>query len=174
MGLLDKVKNVINKKSQNIANTQDTDILVEELSAQIKEKSELREAITEKADLTPEIHNGKKRSYHYKDVNIWVVWQYGGQYGKSLGSIGVGRGDDLCLKPVTHSDDDDFNVEVYWNDLLIGHMKKNRLAGMVSDWQKADLPVLAKVAHVGGEEKLYMELSFYGKPKTSKKADNNK
>ena len=115
-------------------------------------------------DLTPASYNGRSRKYHYKDVNVWVRWEYGGHYGKSCESIGMKRGDALQLLPPKEKDEDPHSVAIVWNGTEIGYMKTNRMRDMVHSWNAANLPVLAFVSHVGGEEKLLVEFAFYGSP----------
>ena len=143
---------------------------LDDLDRQIEELSKERETVNASDDLAPEILAGKKRRYHYKDVNIWIKWQYGGHYGKSCESIGMKRGDALDLMPPQEKDDDPETIAVCWKGIEIGFMKSNRLRSMVHQWKAAGLPVLAFVSEVGGEEKLYIEFAFYSAPKKSKPA----
>lgn len=121
-------------------------------------------------DLTPKVLDGKERRYHYKDINIYVSWQFGGRYGKDCKSIGMKRGDELQLKLINNDPEDPEAVGVYWNHQRIGSMKSNRLRGMVRDWKAAKLPILAAASHVGGKQKLLLELAFYGAPQSKKKS----
>lgn len=138
---------------------------LDEFDQHIKELSKEREAVNAADALTPEVLAGKKRRYHYKDVNIWLKWQYGGHYGKSCESIGMKRGDVLDLMPPQEKDDDPETIAACWKGIEIGFMKSNRLRNMVHQWKAAGLPVLALVSDVGGEEMLYIEFAFYGAPK---------
>lgn len=149
MGIFDRIK---------------TKIVCRELDKQIDRKDAERTQVNEMADLTPATYDGQKRRYHYKDVNIWVRWEYSGQYGKSCQSIGMKRGDTLWLLPPKEKGDDPRSIAIYWNRIEIGYMKSNRMRDMVHSWQAAKLPVLAVVSKVGGEEKLYIEFAFYGMP----------
>lgn len=117
-------------------------------------------------DLTPETYDGLPRSYHYTDVNPYVVWQYGGRYGKTCKSIGIRRGDPIIPRPLSLPDEPK-NISLFWKDLEIAHMRSNRLRGMVYQWQENNLPILCKVFRVGGEENLLLEFAFYGKPVSS-------
>lgn len=118
----------------------------------------------EMPDLTPATKDGHNREYHYKDVNVWVRWEYGGQYGKSCESIGMKRGDQLQLRQPKEKDQDSGAVAIYWKNTEIGYMKTNRMCDMVHSWHTAKLPILAVVSYIGGEEKLLVEFAFYGKP----------
>lgn len=150
---------------------------VHQINEQVHTLTKEREKVQSCQELTPSERDGHTRSYHYKDVNIYVGWQYGGGYGKTCKSIGMRRGD-LVKLIARRSDDDPEQVVAVWHDLEIGTMKSNRLRGMVRQWQAAKLPVQCVVAAVGGEQKLLLEFAFYGKPKpagrsagTSAKAD---
>ena len=135
------------------------------IQADLERQEKEREQINDMADLTPEVIAGKKRRYHYKDVNIWVKWQYGGRYGKSCESIGIKRGDALDLMPPQEKDNDPESIAICWKGTEIGFMKSNRLRSMVHQWKAEGLPVLAIVTQVGGEQKIYIEFAFYGSPK---------
>lgn len=140
---------------------------IKELNEQIAKLDAEHDQTINSTDLTPEAVSGKKRKYHYKDVAIWVVWQYGGQYGKSCESIGMRRGDVVELLPLPENDDDPESISVYWKGTHIGFMKSNRMRTMVHQWKDAGLPVIAIVSHVGGETKILLEFAFYGYiPKT--------
>lgn len=140
--------------------------LLETIKADIERQDAERAQICEMADLTPGSIAGKKRRYHYKDVNIWVKWEYGGHYGKSCESIGMKRGDALDLLPPKEKNEDPDAIAVCWKGTEIGFMKTNRLRSMVHQWKAAGLPVLAIVTQVGGEQKIYIEFAFYGAPKS--------
>lgn len=137
----------------------------DDLDKKIKALSDERNKVNMYEDLSPEKLAGRKRRYHYKDVNIYIKWQYGGHYKDSCASIGMKRGDALELLPPAETNDDPEAIAVYWRNIEIGNMKSNRLRSMVHQWKDAGLPVLALVADVGGEEMLYIEFAFYGTPK---------
>lgn len=137
-----------------------------DINRQIVQREAERAHVNELPDLTPVACDGHNRKYHYKDVNIRVRWEYSGHYGKSCQSIGMKRGDVLQLLPPKEKDQEPGAVAVVWKGIEIGYMKANRMQDMVHSWQAAKLPVLATVARVGGEEQLYIEISFYGSPKT--------
>lgn len=141
-----------------------TKIAYHEIDKQIERKEAERALVNEAADLTPPIYNDLKRKYHYKDVNIRVRWEYCGRYGKSCKSIGMKCGDVLQLLPPQDPTEELSSVAIVWHGMEIGYMKTNRLQDMVLSWQSAQLPVLAIVSMVGGEEKLYIEFAFYGTP----------
>lgn len=138
------------------------------ISRQIKQLDKETDKVLASADLTPEEVNGHERKYHYKDVTPWIVWQYGGRYGKDCKSAGIKKGDmlDLIEEPTPEEPD---NISVYWKNNHIGYMKSNRLRNMIKQWRNNGLPVIARVSHVGGEHKLMFELSFYGSPSKPKK-----
>lgn len=141
-----------------------TQAAYDDLDRQILQREAEHSLAAELPDLTPASLNGNNRKYHYKDVNVWVRWEYGGQYGKSCESIGMKRGDALQLRPPKEKDPDPGSVAIYWKGTEIGYMKTNRMRDMVHSWHAANLPVLAVVSYVGGEEKLLVEFSFYGTP----------
>lgn len=132
-----------------------------------------RALVNPSGELTPETCDDLSRSYHYTDVNPYIVWQYGGQYGKTCKSIGIKRGDPVILRPLGLPDEPQ-NISVFWNDLEIAHMRSNRLRGMVHQWHEAGLPVLCKVFKVGGEENLLLEFAFYGKPVSNRTSSSAK
>lgn len=137
----------------------------DDLERQIRVLEEERIKVSDSKDLTPDFIAGKKRKYHYKDVNIVLFWQYSGQYGKTGSSIGVKRGDVVDLRPPKDRTDDPEDIAINWKGIDIGLMKNNRLRGMVRQWKQAGLPVLSVVSQVGGEQKLFIEFAFYGAPK---------
>lgn len=160
MGIFDlfKPKKTLNKNGVE-------SLSFDDLDEKIKASAEERSKVNAYDDLSPEILAGRKRRYHYKDVNIYIKWQYGGHYKDSCASIGMKRGDVLELLPPTEPNDDPEAIAVYWRNIEIGNMKTNRLRSMVHQWKNAGLPVLALVSDVGGEEMLYIEFAFYGTPK---------
>lgn len=134
-----------------------------EINRQVQALSNERNAVLNEPDLTPKEINGYLRSYHYKDVNVYVVWQYSGQYGKTCKSIGMKRGQHVEL--VQHPEEEDpSNISILWKNKEIAKMKDNRLRGMVHQWFDRELPVQCIVASVGGEQKLLLEFAFYGRP----------
>ena len=143
-----------------------------QIDKQIHTLEKEREKVLTSQDLTPPALDGHSRSYHYKDVNIYVSWQYGGSYGKTCKSIGMRRGDPVQLV-ARRVEDDPEQVFVVWHGLEIGTMKSNRLRGMVRQWQASNLPVECVVAAVGGEQKLLLEFAFYGKPKPSERSSGS-
>lgn len=161
MGLLGFLKGL-----EDRAEKAKTDQIISSVNKQIETMAEERESVLASDDLTPETIGGKRRKYHYKDVNIWVVWQYSGRYGKSCKSAGIKRGDPVQLRAVNNDPEDPEAIAVYWNGDKIGYMKTNRLRNMVRSWRKARLPIRAIVSQVGGEQKIFLELAFYGNPKT--------
>lgn len=138
----------------------------EELGRQIRDLEEERAKVADSKDLTPESIAGKKRKYHYKDVNIVLSWKYSGQYGETCSSIGMKRGDMVELLQPNCKTDDPEEITVNWKGIDIGVMKNNRLRSMVHQWKRAGYPVLSVVSQVGGEQKLFIEFAFYGSPKT--------
>lgn len=139
------------------------DQAVRQINQQIKRLDGERDFALSAQDLTPQQADGYARSYHYKDVNVWVDWQYGGQYGKSCASIGMRRGDEVELVPHRRKDDPE-QISIRWHGIEVANMKTNRMRSMVHQWQAAKLPVRCAVAAVGGEQKLLLEFSFYGRP----------
>lgn len=131
---------------------------------QIEQLEKERNAVLSSKDLTPEEVDGYSRSYHYKDVNVWVFWQYGGRYGKTCKSIGMRRGDTVELVP-HHRKDDPKQISIRWRDIEVANMKTSRMRDMVHLWKKANLPIRCVVSSVGGEQKLLLEFSFYGQAK---------
>ena len=79
MGFLDFLKKVINPA---------------ETSAEPHEKPP--------REYTPTTYNGLERSYHYTEVEVRVLWQFGGMYGKTCASAGMYRGQTLELLPQKH------------------------------------------------------------------------
>ena len=115
----------------------------------------------------PEQISGHEKSYYYEAVEIWVDWRYGGRYGKDCKDLGIRKGDRLHLVPEPTRDIPK-SVSVYWKNTKVGVMKENRLQDMVHQWLDADLPIYCAAAAVGGNEKLQLELCFYGKPGKNK------
>lgn len=136
-----------------------------DVDRQIRAKESEHQVARSSQDLTPDDFMGYPRKYHYKDVAVWIVWKYSGQYGTSCESASIRCGDHLDLVPTSSSDSNE--IAIYWKENHIGFMKENRLQGMVCDWKKAGLPVQAVVSFVGGESKLLVEFAFYGAPSTS-------
>ncbi|MGM9593153.1 MAG: hypothetical protein ACI3U8_02250 [Candidatus Onthomonas sp.] len=167
MGLFDQLK----KEMTGKAESGDIDDTIASLNAQVKALETERAEAKSSSDITPESLSGKSRSYHYKDINIRVIWKYGGQYGKTCESIGIRRGDAVDLLPpndpdvIESTDGDPEAVAVVWHGIEIGTMKANRLRSMVHQWKAAGLPILANVSHVGGEQRIMLEMAFYGRPK---------
>lgn len=113
--------------------------------------------------------NGYELNYHYKDININVEWKYRKQNGDTCQSIGVSRGDRLALIAEPHKNywedkTDDESISVYWHDIRLGVMRKNRLRNMVHQWQDEGLPIFCAVTDTGVEKPLYVEFGFYGVP----------
>lgn len=127
-------------------------------------------------EYTPTTYNGLERSYHYTEVEVRVLWQFGGMYGKTCASAGMYRGQTLELLPQKHEGDKDA-VLVRWKDQDVAVMRSNRMRDMVRAWISDGLPVIAKAYEVGGEDNLLLEVAFYGKAQhhaSVKKADNSK
>lgn len=139
------------------------DYAISKINQQIHQLETERASVLSSADLTPTKLEHYSRSYHYKDVNVYVFWQYGGGYGKTCESIGMKRGDFVKLVPC-HNDEDPEKVSVYWQGIEIAAMKSNRLRGMVHQWIDNELPIQCIVSAVGGEQKLLLEFAFYGRP----------
>ena len=140
-----------------------TKIGVSQIVKQVEQLSKEREKAVNSKDLTPDNFKGLTRSNHYKDVNVTIYWQYGGQYGKDCKSIGMKRGQHVELVP--HPEEEDpSNISILWKNKEIAKMKDNRLRGMVHQWFDRGLPVQCIVASVGGEQKLLLEFAFYGRP----------
>lgn len=129
------------------------------------------ESAQKSASLTPDNYQGQARSYHYKDVSPWIVWQFGGSYGKDCKSAGIRRGDKIDLVPHRRKDEPK-EISLCWHGTEIAHMRSNRMRDMVHQWRKADLPVLCVVSHVGGESNLLLEFAFYGHPSSAKAHKN--
>lgn len=139
-----------------------------DVDRQIRAKESEHQAARSSQDLTPDDFMGYSRKYHYKDVSVWIIWQYGGQYGQTCESVGIKRGDLLDLIPSSSDNSSDPNsISISWKEKHIGFMKENRMQKMVHDWKRAGLPVQAVVSFVGGESKLLVEFAFYGAPSTS-------
>lgn len=118
----------------------------------------------QKADaLTPDVYGGHERSYLYKDVSAWVVWQFGGSYGKDCKGAGIRRGDKIDLIPRRRKDEPK-EISLCWRGTEVAHMRSGRMRDMVHRWRKSHLPVLCMVSHVGGESNLLLEFAFYGSP----------
>ena len=143
--------------------------ILKSIDKQIKTKEHERATAQSNAPLAPDTIAGYPKKYHYKDVDIGIVWQYGGHYGKTLKDIGTKRGDRLYLIPEP-TEESDREVSVYRDDIKIGYMKRNRMADMVYQWSKSNLPIFAAINHLGKEHKAIIEVAFYGAP--SKKAQN--
>ena len=141
----------------------DADRAVWQINRQVQKLEGERKAVLCASGLTPEEVEGLARSYHYKDVNVWVDWRYGGQYGKSCASIGMRRGDMVELVPHRRKDDPE-QVSIRWKGMEVANMKTGRMRTMVRKWQAAKLPVRCVVAAVGGEQTLLLAFAFYGKP----------
>ena len=146
---------------------QEVDHSVSKINQQIHQLEQERNVVLASSDLTPAELDHYTRSYHYKDVNVYVVWQYGGQYGKTCESIGIKRGQYVDLVPA-HSDEDPEKISIYWHGIEIAAMKTNRLRSMVHQWIDNSLPILCVISSVGGEQKLLLEFAFYGKPSKNK------
>lgn len=149
--------------------------VLKDISRQINAKEREHKTAINSPDLTPATLMDHARKYHYKDVEIIVVWQYGGRYGKTCKSIGIRRGDFLDLKVESNpGNSDSIGVSVYWKGVHIGYMKENRMQEMVMSWSSSNLPVLAVVSDVGGECKILVEFAFYGSPsrRKTKKAND--
>lgn len=142
----------------------DADAIIEAIKEEIRTKEAETAQVMASEDLTPEKFDNKRRRYHYKNVEIWISWQYGGQYEHSCESIGMKRGDTVKLVPPKTPTEDPYEIAVRWNGIDIGVMKANRLREMVHKWKLAEMPVLAYVSHVGGVHRLLLELAFYGYP----------
>lgn len=137
-----------------------------DIDRQIEAKQAERQIANSSPDLTPEVLMGYSRKYHYKDVSVWIIWQYGGQYGQTCESAGIKPGDLLELIPSSDNASDPNSISIYWKEQHVGFMKENRMQEMVHAWKKAGLPVQAVVSFVGGENKLLVEFAFYGTPST--------
>ena len=142
------------------------DEIINALNKQLEEKAAARSEAQGNQELTPEVLEGKKRKYHYKDVEIRVRWEYGGRYGKTLKDLGVKPGDPVHLSPEPLEDDPE-NVSVYWNGTKIGFMKTNRMRNMVSSWRAAGYPVAAFVNTLNDAFDVLLEIAFYGYVKKS-------
>lgn len=112
-------------------------------------------------DLAPEVIDDKTRSYHYKTVEIYIDWRYGGHYEGTLEGLGVKRGDRVSL--IQESEKDDVkNISVIWHGKRIGKMKANRLRDMVTQWQEKDYPVFSAVNMLCEHHKMFLEIAFFG------------
>ena len=166
MGIFDIIKSLSTPN-----NDDKPDEIIDVIESQINALTEEREQVIASPDLTPESMMGKKRTYHYKDVNIWTIWKYNGSYGTSYQDIGVQRGNTVEPLPPKDSDilarigDDPEAIALVWRGIELGSMKSNRLRSMVHQWKEANLPVLAVVSQVGGEQKIMFEFAFYGRPR---------
>ena len=158
------VKPLLSRKKDDNSST------ITELNTQIEALHSEREQALSSSDLTPETLMGKKRTYHYKDVNIWVIWKYSGAYGTTCKDIGIRRGHSVDLLPpkdpavLESAGNDPESIAVVWQGIELGTMKSNRLRSMVHQWKSHNLPVVAAVSQVGGEQKIMFEFAFYGKP----------
>lgn len=166
IGLILLFWGIRNKKRKAEENAKAYQSICDDIDRQIEAKQSERQATNSSPDLTPEVLMGYFRKYHYKDVSVWIIWQYGGQYGQTCESAGIKRGDLLELIPSSDNSSDPNSISIYWKEQHIGFMKENRMQGMVHAWKKAGLPVQAVVSFVGGESKLLVEFAFYGTPST--------
>lgn len=167
MGLFDFFKKITEPTQKD----KQTSRAISDINKQIDTLEKEREKVLSSDDLTPETLNGKDRRYHYKDVNIWVDWQFSGQYGKSCESAGMKRGDEVQLRLINNDPEEPEAVGVFWNKQKIGYMKSNRLREMVRSWRASRLPIRAVVSQFGGEQKLFLEFAFYGAPKKYKETN---
>lgn len=95
----------------------------------------------------PDRYQGKQMIYHYFDVDIDPVPD-------GIDHVSVGQ----PLKLVIVGDD----VEIYQDSFCVGHMRKNRIAGMVKDWQKKGDPYLAFVAkYAADSSSAQIGIAFY-------------
>ena len=124
----------------------------------------LKKIVSQPTEFTPSTFQGYDRSYHYTDVMVIVVWQFGGKYGKTCSSAGMWNGAELKLVPKKRREDPK-TVYISWKNQMVGLMRGNRMRDMVHVWMAEELPVLARAYRVGGEDNLLLELAFYGKPK---------
>lgn len=129
--------------------------------AQARERQEERAAAEAADDLAPESIDGKDRRYHYKDVEIYVSWQYGGRYDGTLEGLGIKRGDPVQLVPAPTEEDAE-NVSVVWNGTEIGVMKQNRMRTMVRQWREKGYPIFSAVNGLYPWHKAFFEIAFYG------------
>lgn len=141
------------------------------IDRQIKTKEAEREKAQSNESIAPPSIAGYSKKYHYKDVSVGVVWQYGGHYGKTLQDIGVKRGDRLHLIPEP-SEENDRDVSIYHDNIKIGYMYRNRMAAMVYAWSKRNLPIFAVVNSLGKEQRLIIEVAFYGSHNKKTKPGN--
>lgn len=141
------------------AETSDTD--ENSFEVQARERQEERAAAEAADGLAPESIDGKGRRYHYKDVEIYVSWQYGGRYDGTLEGLGIKRGDPVQLVPAP-TDEDTENVSVVWNGTEIGVMKQNRMRTMVLQWQEKGYPIFSAVNGLYPWHKAFFEIAFYG------------
>ncbi len=121
----------------------------------------------EKPQLAPSEMDGQNLTYHYQDVMINVPWQLSGQYGKSVKSIGVKRGDVLSFAFDPHTINEEYdknNVSITWRGVRLGDMYPNRLRDMVRKWAYAGLPIYCGVSLPSNDRHFYIEFGFYGKP----------
>jgi hypothetical protein len=158
MGILG---NFIRKKKEEAEQKKQFEEGCKAVGEQIRKKEQETETALSAENLTPETMNGKKRSYHYKDVSIYVTWQYSGRYGKTLSDLGMKRGSEVSLILDPQSDDPEC-VRVCFNDVCIGNMRTSRMRSMVYQWNEKGLPIMAVANSVGGEYKLLLEIAFYG------------
>lgn len=168
MGLFDFFKKITEPTQKD----NQTSRAISDINKQIDTLEKEREKVLSSDDLTPKAINGKDRQYHYKDVNIWVDWQFSGRYGKSCESAGMKRGDEVQLRLINNDPEEPKAVGVFWNKQKIGYMKSNSLRDMVRSWRASRLPIRAIISQVGGEQKLFLEFAFYGAPKKYKDAAN--
>lgn len=129
-------------------------------------------------DLAPLELHGFPRTYHYRDVRLRVPWQLSGEYDNKINSVkkmGIKRGDLLQFSFDPHNISDELdpdNVVVSWRGIKLGDMQKTRLRLMVKNWLKEGLPVFCAMAFPSDDNLFFLELGFYGRPRTSKREDS--
>lgn len=116
--------------------------------------------------LAPDVLKGYDLSYHYDDVTAVPTREF--STGKTgIKKHGIRRGDPLVLRKEIgeyYGSDDKENIAVYWKNIKIGDLHKNRLRGMVHQWSAKNLPIFCAVAEPRDNNEIMIEIGFYGKP----------
>ena len=103
----------------------------------------------EKPQITiPDIYENKQRAYFYDDVQLINTTSVPLEY--------IELSERLSLVDV------ETDIEVYQGKMLIGYMPRNRLSGMVRDWNTNDDPYLAYISNYSNDGKdIQIALAFY-------------
>lgn len=145
---------------QHTPHQQDASRLATELLKKDQEIHDLRSQLSEEkrrksntaagiydVPVFPPVLDGLGVAYSYKDVEINPL---------PHGHLYVVPSDPLILEA---SED---KVQIFQGDYLLGTMKETRIAGMVRDWEKDDLPFIAFVASYATDDSSAMiAIAFY-------------